>query len=229
MKKALVILIASILGLISTFNTAAYAQDLKHIKEQGPLFITSVSFYHGFARIPYTPKEGENEKSTEILTQGLPVVNISQFMGYQFNPYVCLGVGVSFDYWTIKNAFLPVYVDFRVNMAKNRFAPQWYINLGYASRWHIDSKPYKIGTGNTTEYIIHGAKSGWMAETGFGLKVNVNYSTALIISAFAHFQESSLRYYAGSTKPSQNIRPLLVNADQSSLYISLGIKAGIAF
>lgn len=229
MKKAISLLITCVLVVVCSWSNMANAQELKYIKEKGPLFITSASFYHGFARIPYAPKEGENEKETEILRQGLPAVSLSQFMGYQFNPYLCLGVGVSFDYWTIKNAFLPVYVDFRVNMTKHRFAPQWYLNIGYASRWYMDSKPYKAGTGNTSEYIIHGAKSGWMAETGFGLKVNVKYSTALIISVFARFQESSLRYYAGSTKPSQNIRPLLVNADQSCMYISLGVKAGVAF
>ena len=130
-------------------------------------------------------------------------------MGYQFNPYLCLGIGVGFEYWTVKNAYVPIYVDFRVNMMKTKFAPVWYINLGYSNRWFISSKPYKSTTGNGSDYIIHGSKSGLMGETGFGVKVNVKYSTALNLS--------------------QSMKPILVDTDQSCVYISLGVKAGITF
>lgn len=215
--------------ILLLFSGKGYAQRAMQIKEKGPMFITTASFSHGFVRIPYAPLEGEDTYETEILKQGLPSVSLSQFFGFQFNPYLALGVGLGFDYWTKKNAFVPLYVDFRVTMLQGTFAPQWYVNLGYANRWHIDSKPYKAKAGNSGDYIIHGAKSGLMAETGIGVKVSVKYNTALIISAFAKFQESSLRYYGGLANPSQTIKPLLVDTDQPCMYISLGVRAGVIF
>ncbi len=230
MKRKLTILIACIVVIFVAMPTSdAQNINLNSIREKGPMFVTSLGFSHGFVRIPYTPRGEETSTEPEILKAGLPAVSISQFMGYQFNPYLCLGIGVGFDYWTVKNAYVPIYVDFRVNMMKTKFAPVWYINLGYSNRWFISSKPYKSTTGNGSDYIIHGSKSGLMGETGFGVKVNVKYSTALNVFVFAKFQESALRYYNGSAALSQSMKPILVDTDQSCVYISLGVKAGITF
>jgi hypothetical protein len=101
--------------------------------------------------------------------------------------------------------------------------------LGYATRWHISSKPYKASTGNSNEYIIHGSTSGILGEIGFGVKANVGYSTALVITASVKAQETALRYYEGNVVPSQSMKPLLVNTDANSIYLFLGIKVGVMF
>jgi len=103
------------------------------------------------------------------------------------------------------------------------------LHLGYANRWHMDSKPYKVSTGNTNDYIIHGATSGVMGEIGIGVKASVGYSKAVVITASAKIQETALRYYSGTTPPSQSMKPLLVDANANSFYLSIGVKAGFVF
>ncbi|MCL2132066.1 MAG: hypothetical protein FWH36_06410, partial [Lentimicrobiaceae bacterium] len=100
---------------------------------------------------------------------------------------------------------------------------------GYGNRWHIDSRPYKATTGNSNEYIIHGATSGVMGEIGFGVKANVGYSTAIVITASGKVQNSALRYYGGSNPPSQSMKPLLVDENSNGMYIFAGIKIGVVF
>ena len=207
------------------------AQSLKTLKSKGPMFITSLSFYQGITRMPHNVLPGEegltkNYKKTNTIS----LINGSQFMGFQFTPYFALGLGVGFDYWTVEggNAFVPVYADLRFNLTDRKIAPHAYLNLGYANRWYITSKPYKISTGNTTEYIIHGATSGFMGEIGFGVKASVGYSTAIVITACGKVQESTMRYYEG-IPPMQSMKPLLVNASSTGLYLSAGIKVGVVF
>ncbi len=206
-------------------------QRVGDIKERGPLFITSLSFSQGIARIPYTVEEGENAESVDKLGKGISNIAINQFMGYQFNPFVALGLGINFEYWTVKNGFVPIYIDLRINMMRTRIAPHMYVNLGYANRWFFDSKPYKAANGNASDYIIHGAKSGLMGELGLGMKFTFAYASDLNVTIFSKFQESTYRYYSSEdgSKPAQNVRPILVNTDRPSMYIFIGIKAGISF
>jgi hypothetical protein len=198
------------------------------IRDKGPLFISGLSFYQGVARVPYNVLPGEEDATHNMKRVAIPVFSVSQFAGYQFSPYIALGVGINFDYWTLKNAFLPVYADVRFNMTDRKIAPHAYVNLGYAIRWHLDSKPYKASTNNSADYIMHGYTSGVMGEIGLGMKANVGYKTAIVITAFGKVQESALRYYEGAS-PGQNMKPLLLNKDANSLYIFAGIKVGFMF
>ena len=207
------------------------AQSVKTLKSRGPMFITSVSFYQGITRILYNEDDSQSQEGlikNLKKTSNISLVNVSQFMGFQFSPYFALGLGVGFDYWSVKHAFVPVYVDLRFNMTDRKFAPHAYINLGYGNRWNISSKPYKATTGNTNEYIFHAATSGFMGEIGLGVKVSVSYSSALLIAASCKIQDSALRYYEGSA-PSQSMKPLLVNTNANGLYLFAGIKLGVVF
>ena len=204
--------------------------QVKLLQDRGPMFITSLSFSQGIHRFPTNVVPGEeNLLQNTVKKISIPSVSISQFAGFQFSPYFALGLGLSFDYWTIKNAFVPIYVDLRFNMMKGKIAPHAYLHLGYANRWHIDSKPYKVSTGNTNDYIIHGATSGVMGEIGIGVKASVGYSKAVVITASAKIQETALRYYSGTTPPSQSMKPLLVDANANGFYLSIGVKAGFVF
>ncbi len=220
-----------LIGILPYAYSQRASQRAGDIKEKGPLFITSLSFSQGLARIPYTMEEGENAEGVDKLNKGISNIAINQFLGYQFNPYIALGVGVNFEYWTVKNGFVPIYLDLRVNMMRTRIAPHMYVNLGYANRWFFDSKPYKASNGNASDYVIHGAKSGLMGEIGMGMKFNFAYATGLNLTLFAKFQESTYRYYSSEdgSKPAQNIRPIMVNTDRPSMYIFFGLKAGIFF
>lgn len=223
-KYILVVILALTLSL-SHFSSSA---QIRTIKDRGPLFISSLFFQQSVARIPYNVQPGEENAVHNMKRVNIPAFGFSQFAGYQFSPYIALGLGLNFEYWTVKNAFLPIYADIRFNMTDGKIAPHAYINLGYAIRWHIDSKPYKTSFGTSSDYIIHGYTSGVIGEIGFGLKASVGYKSAIIITAFGKVQESALRYYVGDA-PGQNMKPLLVNTNANSLYIFVGLKAGFMF
>jgi hypothetical protein len=206
------------------------AQQRKTMQTRGPMFITNVSFLQGISRLPYNMKQGEEGQIKNYKkTNNISLINVSQFMGFQLSPYFALGLGVGFEYWTVKNAFVPIYADLRFNMINGRIAPHAYLNLGYSNRWHIDSKPYKVSTGNSNEYIIHGATSGIMGELGMGIKASIGHSSAIIITLSAKVQESAFRYYSGYNTPSQSMKPLLVNTNSNGMYLFLGIKTGFVF
>ena len=205
------------------------AQGVKTLQSRGPMFITSLSFHQGITRIPYDVKPGEEGFTQNYKKISISLIDVSQFLGFQFSPYFALGVGIGFEYWTVKNAFVPVYADLRFNMTNRKIAPHAYINLGYGNRWYIDSKPYKATTGNSNDYVIHGATSGVMGEVGIGVKASVGYSTAIVITASGKIQDSALRYYGGAAPPSQSMKPLLVDSYSNSMYVFVGLKVGVVF
>jgi hypothetical protein len=200
------------------------AQSVKKLQSSGPMFITSLSFHQGITRIP----TGDEDRMKGYKKANISLINASQFLGFQFSPYFALGLGLGFEYWTVKNAFVPVFADLRFNMTDGKIAPHAYINLGYGNRWHMDSRPYKATTGNTNEYIIHGVTSGVMGEIGLGIKASVGYSTALVITASCKVQDSALSYYEG-TDLSQSMKPMIINKKSNSMYLFAGLKIGVVF
>ena len=219
----------SLVLMLFIVTPCAFSQGVTTIQSRGPMFITSLSFQQGITRIPYNvlPNEEGLIKNFKTTTK-ISLMSVSQFMGFQFSPYFALGLGVGFDYWTVNNAFVPIYADLRFNMTSGKIAPHAYINLGYGNRWHIDSKPYKATSGNSNNYIIHATTSGIMGEIGLGIKANVGYSTAIVITAFCKAQDSALRYYEG-TSLSQSMTPLIVNKDSRGVYLFAGLKVGVMF
>ncbi|MDR1793715.1 MAG: hypothetical protein LBR36_09835 [Bacteroidales bacterium] len=214
------------IGAVLLTSSKVYGQLNPQVREQGPLFITSVAFAHGVHRFPYNVVPGEEYEIKNTTTANIPVISVSQFMGFQFSPYIALGIGLNFEYWTVKNAFVPIYLDVRGSLMKTNFAPHWYVNLGFANHWNITSIPYKL-KGNSSDYVIQGSTSGFMGELGFGFKASVSRNAALVITAFAKVQETSLRYYDGT--PPQRIKSLLVNTNANGMYMFAGLKAGIMF
>jgi hypothetical protein len=205
------------------------AQQKRSMQTRGPMFITNVSFLQSISRLPYNIVKGEEGQIKNYKkTNNISLISVSQFMGFQLSPYFALGLGVGFEYWTVKNAFVPIYADLRFNMSQGKVAPHAYLNLGYATRWQIDSKPYKVSTGNSNEYVIHGHTSGIMGELGMGIKASIGHSSAIVITVSAKVQESALRYYQGNNL-SQSMKPLLVNTNSNGMYLFLGIKTGFVF
>lgn len=217
------ILLFTIVFSIFTMDTKAQANFGR--KEYGPTFITSPTFLNGIYKVNYPYYE-----TTKDIQNKIPIVGISQFMGYQFSPYFMLGLGVEFDYWTKpRNIFVPIYLDLRVNMMSGDFAPHWYLNVGYGSRWSVDSKTVSAYGINSKTYVVHGAKSGIMLESGLGIKANVGYSNALILTFTAKAQESALKYHDPATDSGGTQDKYFANTYAPNWYIFLGVKAGIVF
>ena len=190
-------------------------------KDWGPVFITSPSFMNGIYKVTCNGKDIQNK---------IPVVGISQFMGYQFSHYFMMGLGVEFDYWTKpKNAFVPIYLDLRFNMLNNDFSPHWYLNLGYASHWSVDSKTYSAYGINSITYVLHGAKPGIMIESGIGVKANASYSNSIILTFTDKVQESAIKYWDPETSSGGTQEKYFANTYENNWYLFLGVKAGIVF
>jgi len=227
--KQFLTLISSIFVMVVLVAQVSSAQSLKVLKTRGPMFITSASFFQSLARLPYNIAPGTEYAIYNGKKANISNVAVSQFFGFQFNPYLALGAGVGFEFWTNnKSGFVPLYVDFRVNMTDERISPHWYLNAGYAPRWHIDNRPYNASTGTGKMYLIHGYTSGWMGETGIGLKANVSRTSAILVTVSGKVQESSLRYHSG-VEPTQGLKPLLVNTNSHGVYLSVGMKASFVF
>ncbi|MCL2132443.1 MAG: hypothetical protein FWH36_08370 [Lentimicrobiaceae bacterium] len=228
--KQVVTSIGGIFFMVVLTAQISCAQTTKVLRTRGPMYITSASFFQSMTRLPYDVEPGRENAVENGKKVSFSTIAVSQFFGFQFNPYLALGVGVNFEYWTTKTGtgFVPIYVDFRVNMTDQKIAPHWYLNAGYATCWHIDSRPYAISTGAGRMLGIHGYTAGPMAETGFGLKASINSNSAFLVTVAGKVQESSLRYYSGPELP-QGTKPSLVNTNSHGLYISVGLKAGIVF
>ncbi|MBO4282214.1 MAG: hypothetical protein J5873_03365 [Bacteroidales bacterium] len=228
MKRSLVFV--SLLAAFAFFFriTPTQAQRIPPTtKNWGPTFITNPVFLQGFGNIHITNKESGIARDFK---NSISVAGVSQTVGYQFSPAIIAGVGVGFEYWTsCRNAFVPIYADLRVNIGDAPIAPQWYLNVGYANRWYIDSKPYVSDKlGNSKTYVIHGDKSGLMAETGIGVKAQVSQEVAIVLSGIFKMQESSVKFYEGDEELT-NMKPLLVNTSEHNWYTFAGIKASIIF
>ena len=227
MKQILTSIGSVLLGVVLT-TQISFAQTTKVLRTRGPMFITSASFFQSVTRLPHNIEPGAENAVQNGKKVNFSNVGVSQFFGFQFNPYLALGLGVNFEYWTSKTGFVPLYVDFRVNITDGKIAPHCYLNAGYATSWHIDSRPTNVQTGTGPMYGIHGYTSGLMGETGFGVKASLNRASALLVTVSGKVQESALRYYAGP-ELSQGVKPLVVNTNSYGLYIFVGLKASIVF
>lgn len=219
MKRVIAIL--TLVCFIFPLTLQAQRRNTPGTKVTGPTYITSPVFLQGVGSIKIGEKKFKNHIS---------IAGVTQFVGYQFSPYVAAGIGAGFEYWTnCKNAFTPIYADLRINLGDAPMAPQWYLNVGFANRWYIDSKPYiSDKQGNSTTYLIHGDRSGIMVETGLGIKAKVSKDVAILISGDVKFQESSVKYYEGDEQLT-NMKALLVNTSEHNWYVFAGIRAGIIF
>jgi hypothetical protein len=227
--KQVLTLIGSMFVMVVFAAQVSFAQSTKVLKTRGPMFITSAAFFQSITRIPYNVEPGAEYAVHNGRKVGFSNMSVSQFFGFQFNPYLALGVGVNFEYWTVKSAFLPIYVDFRGNMTDGKLAPHWYVNAGYAPCWHIDSRPYVVSAGTGKMFGKHGYTPGWMGEVGIGLKASISWASALLFTFSGKVQESSLRYYSGNSEPPPAVKPMLINTNSHSMYISAGVKASLVF
>lgn len=81
--------------------------------------------YRGFVEMGYAIGTGDNAEDR---------LEISTSHGYQFNPYLFLGGGVGFHYYTnADEAMLPFFVDFRANFIRGSVTPYAGVKLGYSA------------------------------------------------------------------------------------------------
>jgi hypothetical protein len=187
------------------------AQQIDNFKERGVIYISTFGFVNGFNEIKYS-----NERST--LSNNTTAVSVHQMVGYQFNPYFSLGMGVGFEKWKY-TSFIPLYADLRVNLLSGQFSPFLSVNFGYSSKWYESPIP------DNQHQVIDGATEGIYFSGGLGLKVMFSESAAGIISFEYKMQESSIKW-----SDNLNLYPTLTtNQESRVIYQFLGVRAGILF
>ena len=137
-----------------------------------------------------------------------PIPGISTINGYRFSRNISLGLGIGFDYigawlpvyiapkssygiyavyYKEEMSFIPVFIDFRLNLADTPVTPYLFVDAGY----DISLNPNKtvfIDTGNLDWYIgvssqIQNFSGGVYGALGFGLRFhlykNIKLNTAV--------------------------------------------------
>ncbi len=148
-------------------------------------------------------------------------IQVGQNFAYQFNNFFQLGVGTGIDFWK-HTAFVPLYLNLRVNMMQTKVAPTAFINLGWSFKWYISSRP------EVADRVIHGATWGPMSEVGIGMRIKLNDQFGLLIAGTYKLQYSNIRYSIireGETDFSAD----MANSIQPALYHFAGVKLGFTY
>ena len=168
-----------LLFLLFFITGQTHAQSVKPTSMRKFIYQTSLGYANGFGQIHY----GTNR----ILTNAIPTFRIQQQLGYQFNPYLSIGVGAGIDIWK-KNAFIPIFGIFNVNFTKKRIVPHLYMSGGYAFKWYITSKPDPVNR------VIHATRPGPYSEGGLGVKIVMTDRLSLTLDACYYFFYSQINY-----------------------------------
>ena len=92
---------------------------------------SSFSFHNGIESVKIPGRE---------LPNNLSIFSFHQVVGYLFNPYFSLGMGLGFEKWR-RTSFIPIYADVRFNLLRGRYSPQLMFDLGYSSKWYESPRP----------------------------------------------------------------------------------------
>lgn len=207
LKKYTILVFVIMMG----FSASMQAQQMDDFKERGVIYISSFSFANGFNEISYA----ENTTMTNLNT----AVSLHQVVGYQFNPYFSLGMGVGFEKWK-RTSFIPLYADLRANLLYGRYSPFISADFGYSSKWYESPIP------DPKNLVIEGATEGLFFAGGLGLKVMFSKSAAGVISFEYKLQESSLKW---SDDLNFEFKTLTTNQETRVLYQFVGVRVGVLF
>lgn len=131
--------------------------------------------------------------------------------GYQFNDYLFAGGGVGVDFYS-KSTYLPVSLDVRMSLLKDKFTPTINANIGYA-------------------FALNGAvEGGYVVNPTVGFKVDVSEKVAYLFNVGVKFQQQTYVnemnnvYYDG-----QNYYPYLTKDNTQHVFKYLTLSTGFQF
>lgn len=187
-----------------------------------------------------------------------PVPGISTINGYNFSRNISLGLGIGFDYIGVwlpvyiaptgyvvgentvffykeEMSFIPVFIDFRVNLSDTPVTPYLFVDAGY----DISLNPNKtvfVDTENLDWYIgvssqIQNFSGGFYSALGFGLKFNLYKNIKL--NTAVKFTYQGLKYTDDiNNKWEGNPYEWFYSTTTQSIYNSLlllGAEVGVSF
>jgi len=199
-----------LISLIFIINVKTiYSQSPINFKEQGVIYITSLSFHNGILNTK-TP--------VGTFVNNISIFSIHQSIGYMFNSYVSLGMGFGFEKWRY-TSFIPIYADLRISVLDKRYSPYFIINAGYSCKWYQSPSP------EPEINILNGATEGIYLDGGLGMKVWFTQKNAGYIAASYKIQDSQTKYSDAS-----NLTPeITTNCYIKNIYHFIGIKIGVLF
>ena len=207
MKKTLIILLTALL-----VTSAGQAQNRRPTPTRKFIYMTSIGYATGVGQIKLEQQTVQNRNFD---------FSVNQLLGYQFNPYVQLGLGAGFDFWK-HTAFIPIYLNITVNFTDTKFVPLFYANMGYSFKWYVSSIPEKM------DRVVHGTKTGPMGEAGIGMRINLNEKLSIVLAACYKIQYTDIRYTI--LKPNeQDHSAFSTNAEKDVLYHFAGVRLGFQF
>jgi len=207
MKKIILLLTGIVM-----MSTVVNAQRGMIRQESKFVYMTSLGYANGFGNIVLENKTVVNKN---------PNFQLNQLLGYQFNDYFYMGLGAGVDVWRY-TAFVPVYLNFSVNMMSTDICPMAYVNVGYGFKWYISSKP------ETMDRVIHGATTGPMGEGGLGVRIRFNDKLALVVAACYKTQYSAIRYTIVHDGE-QDFSAYSTNSMKHVLYNFAGVRVGLMY
>jgi hypothetical protein len=212
MKKIAGILAFVCLVLTSTALFGQNMQNTKHYRSHF-VYMTTGGFNSGVGTLHYGNSKMQNK---------IPMFSVNQMIGYQFNPYVSLGVELGLDVWK-HTAFIPVAANLTVEFMDRVATPLWYMNAGYAFKWYVSSKPEKM------THVIHGAKPGLHLNTGIGAKVQIKEKLHLFIAADYKVQHTTLQYSVVNPGDLYDYSSITTNRTDKKFYHFIGLRIGFMY
>ena len=217
-------------GLLLASTPAAQAQRNKIQQQSKFIFMSSLSYAGGVGDIRLAsydchdlilPPKLEDEDLLKTVRNKNFNIQVHQLFAYQFNNFFYMGIGTGIDFWN-RTAFVPLYLNFSVNMMQTKVAPMAFINLGWGFKWYISSRP------DIVNRVIHGSNWGPMGEGGLGIRIQLTDKVGLMLAGTYKVQYSKIRY----TIPVENETDYsadFANSIQPAIYHFAGFKVGVIY
>jgi len=103
---------------------------------------------------------------------------LSIINGYQFNPYVSLGLGTGLNWCYPENLYIPVFADLRVNFLNKRVSPYTSLDVGYSFALGEEASSFFILPIGGVRFKVN-ERSSINIGSGFGMWILIdegNYS-----------------------------------------------------
>jgi hypothetical protein len=176
---------------------------------------------------------------------GLSGYSINIINGYQFNPYLLLGVGVGLDVHkgigdvdlsftnSATDYFLPVYLDFRYHVSKSRATFFMFMDMGYSVYLGGAGRTAPVVNSNYYSYSEYSIPNngGTFFCPGIGGKVFLNKNIGVLVDFGFKFQTYGATTYTNSYNGYNSSGTSYTITESQSIKTSVSpvVNFGIAF
>ena len=144
----------------SSYSRGPRYEPIEERRNESPYNIRG---YRGFFDSGYMVSTYDSDLST---------IEFNTTHGYQFNPFIFLGAGLGFQFYTSFEEVeigLPIFTSFRANFSKGKVVPFGEIKLGYTYMLTQDAEPLGL-------YLAPGVGVKFMLGSSFALNLNLGYT-----------------------------------------------------